>query len=97
MTKIAQIRSLLDSMGTPEQLAEQFCELDDDQQAKFFVAVAEIMDGWNDRYFGSAASYMQASLIGSHLATCSCSTEGARDFVRHVFEGMSNPGHGEER
>lgn len=62
-------------------LAVDFCKLDDDQQAKFFVEVARIMDTW-----GLGKRDQQAWYIGRHLATCECATPEAREFVGMVAE-----------
>jgi hypothetical protein len=89
VSKFDQIRQLVESLTTPEALAEEFCKLDDDAQAQFFVHVARIAETWsNTSRFGSAAAYWQASAIGRHLATCECSTEEAREFVRTVAAAM---------
>lgn len=50
------------------ELAELFCAMSDDGQARFFVRVAEIMHTW-----GHANSEMQLAYIGNHLRTCECS------------------------
>ena len=65
-------------------IAEVFCELDDDAQAQFFVHVARIMGAWPE----PGAATMQPYFIGKHLATCECGTEGARQFIRDVAEAM---------
>jgi len=59
---------------TPAELAEAFCELNDEKQADFFIEAAKIAAGWND-------SGMQWHFIGKHLRTCACSTYEARDMV----------------
>jgi hypothetical protein len=81
----AQADQLLAALGdtVPDSairpLAVEFCKMDDDQQAQFFVEVARIMDAW-----GSGKRDSQAWHIGNHLATCACSTEEAREFVRMI-------------
>lgn len=45
LEKIAELLAI--PVETPESLAIEFCELDDDQQARFFVEVAKIMSSWN--------------------------------------------------
>lgn len=67
--------TLPDSAVRP--LAVEFCKMDDDQQAQFFVEAARIMDAW-----GAGARDRQAWFIGRHLATCACATEEARELVR---------------
>ena len=70
-------------------LAEQFAAMDDDAQSKFFCEVAAIMDGWPVAQ-GSHGRSGQTWFIGRHLATCECSTESGRDFVREVCRAMEN-------
>lgn len=86
MTKLEQLRALAADLGTPEALAERFCELDDDAQAQFFVHVARIAEAWFAQGFGTAPQ--QAFNIGKHLATCECSTHEARAFVRNIHDAM---------
>lgn len=88
MTKLEQIKALVADMSKPEALAESFCELDDDAQAQFFVHVARLMATWPRNIYGADAAEWQANAIGRHLATCECSTEAARDFVRTVHLAM---------
>lgn len=68
---------------TPAQLAEAFCEMDDDAQAQFFVECAKIMDTW-----GVLARQMQSMLIGNHLRDCECSTLQARELVEMIADSM---------
>lgn len=68
---------------TPEQIAEAFCELDDDAQAKFFVEVARLAREW-----GAVNSAMQPHYIGRHLRDCECSTDDAREFILAIAYGM---------
>lgn len=89
VSKFDQLRELVESLTEAEALAEEFCKLDDDTQAKFFVHVARIMSTWDG--FGSASAYMQASFIGRHLATCECSTEEARELIRNIAAAMDTP------
>jgi hypothetical protein len=86
VTALEQLKQLAESLATPEALAESFCELDDDDQAKFFVAVAKLMSTWPQ----PAAAFQQAFFIGEHLRTCACSTEEARSFVRGVYNAMAS-------
>ena len=79
-----QIDALCEVAGDPpastiRAAAQSFCRMNDDQQAQFFVVVAEIMGGWKG---GSMSN--QAYYIGKHLRDCECSTEAARDFVRSI-------------
>ncbi len=81
----AQADQLLAALGDTlpdtaiRPLAVEFCKMDDDQQAQFFVEVARIMDTWGDGKRDTQAWY-----IGKHLATCQCSTPEAREFITMV-------------
>lgn len=70
-------------------VADWFCELSDDQQAEFFIAVAERGKKWtcDSKGFCLGANH-QWWLIGRHLATCKCATEEARDMVCTIVEGI---------
>lgn len=68
---------------TVVQLAELFTNLDDEQQAQFFIEAARIMSGWTN---GGWA--YQAHLVGRHLRECPCSTIEARDLVREIATAM---------
>lgn len=70
-------------------LAEIFCAMDDDRQARFFVEVAAIMESWG---VGKADS--QAWFIGGHLRNCKCSTEQARELIRSLANGLERSTHG---
>lgn len=69
---------------TVEDLAAAFCEMDDDQQARFFVEVARIVATWEP-----VARSMQPMLIGKHLGECDCSTDEARELVRDIASGIA--------
>jgi hypothetical protein len=90
VSKFDQLRALVDTLTTPEALAEEFCKLDDDTQAKFFVHVAQIMSTWPPTAYLGPAAPAQAMFIGRHLATCECSTEQARALIRNIAEAMDN-------
>ena len=81
----AQADQLLAALGDdlPDSavrpLAVQFCKMNDDQQAQFFVECARIMDAW-----GVGKRDAQAWYIGRHLATCQCATEEGRELVRMI-------------
>ncbi len=68
--------------ATVRTIAETFCRMDDDFQAKFFVEVAKIMSTWNSPMSN------QAYYIGRHLRECDCSTEESRSFIREIFHSM---------
>jgi hypothetical protein len=64
---------------TPETLAAAFCDMDDEQQAQFFIEAARIAETWT-----SSSRHMQWFYVGRHLKTCTCSTEDARAMVRDI-------------
>jgi hypothetical protein len=64
---------------TPAQLAEAFCELDDEAQAQFFIECARIGETWETR-----ATCFQWHAVGRHLRDCECSTYEAREMVRDI-------------
>ena len=70
-----------------ETAAAWFCELDDDQQAKFFVAVAERAKSWP--HGGDS----QWHFIGGHLRNCECSTEAAREMIRGLAYALEHSNH----
>lgn len=72
-------------------LAHVFCQWDDDAQAKFFVAVADIMEAWGPGKLDGQAWY-----IGGHLRNCKCSTEAARELIRSLAHGLEKSEHGKE-
>lgn len=69
----------------PAMLAAAFCELNDDDQAQFFIEVAAIAEAW-DHAFGPS---WQWARVGRHLATCDCSTDAARDLVQTIARTSS--------
>ena len=69
---------------TIDDLAKAFCDLSDDGQARFFVAVAKEMKGWDC----PQAMQFQIGFIGGHLVTCECSTEDAREWVTLLAEAI---------
>lgn len=73
----------LDVPLTLEQLAGLFADLDDDSQARFFVEVARLMQGWDPH-----SRNMQATYIGRHLRDCACSTEAARELLTEIVKAM---------
>lgn len=64
---------------TALEIAEAFCELDDEQQAQFFIEAARIAEGWP-----TSPRVLQWYSIGRHLKTCSCSTWEAREMVGEI-------------
>lgn len=71
---------------TPLEIAEAFCELDDESQAQVFIEAARIAAGWGIGRHSLGADWQWFS-IGRHLRTCSCSTEEARDMVKAIADG----------
>jgi hypothetical protein len=72
---------------TPQQLAECFCEMYDEEQAQFFIEVAAIAKTWEEGR--SPCLWVdQWELVGKHLRTCSCSTDEARDLVISLARGV---------
>ena len=65
------------------ELATAFCELDDEQQAQFFIESARIAESWD-----GAGRVMQWHSVGRHLATCVCSTYEAREMVRSIADSV---------
>ncbi len=71
-----------------ETAAKWFAGLDDDEMARFLVAVAE-----------EARSYPgdpdnQWHYLGGHLANCECSTEEAREMVKRWAYYIDHSDHG---
>lgn len=89
MTK-STITTTVEVELTIEIAAQWFANLDDDSQARFFVAVAKEFEGWDG--LGLGADY-QLWRIGSHLRNCECSTDGARELIRGIAYGMENGTH----
>ncbi len=67
---------------TPEQLGELWANLNDDAQARFFVSAAKIIDSWENPIIN------QMHAVGRHLVDCTCSTEGAREIILNIVDGM---------
>lgn len=70
---------------TPMELAVEFCEMADENQAQFFIDVAELMKKWP-----AHGRSMQAHYIGRHLRNCACSTYEARELVREIAEAVES-------
>ena len=79
------MRLAVDVKLTPVQIAEAFCDLDDESQAQFFIEAARIMSTWPE----PAARVMQAHAIGRHLRDCPCSTYEARALVSDIAASAS--------
>jgi hypothetical protein len=78
-----KLRVEVDVPMTLENLASLFAELDDDSQARFFVEVDKIMQGWTPH-----ERNMQAFYIGRHLRKCECSSEGAKEMLMEIVAAM---------
>ncbi len=70
---------------TPRQLAEAFCEMNDEQQAQVFIEAAAIAQQWK----GDFGSGWQWWLVGRHLLTCGCSNDDARELVQEIARGAT--------
>ncbi len=68
----------LDVKLTPQQVAEAWCDLDDEGQAQFFIECARISAKWGP------SNFQQWLSVGRHLRDCACSTDEARDLVRDI-------------
>lgn len=68
--------------------AKWFSALDDEQQAQFFIEVANISKTW-----GGCGAWSQFYRVGSHLKTCGCSTDEAREIVEAIHQGVVNGTH----
>lgn len=82
--KTVRVPTTVEIEMTPRMLAEAFCDMDDEDQAQFFIECAEIAKGWPH------AGGMQWHFVGRHLATCECSNEDARNLVRDIHHAMSS-------
>lgn len=67
---------------TPEVLARAFCDMNDEEQADFFIHAAAIAAKWSD------PAQHQWMMVGIHLKTCECSTFGAREMIRNLADGL---------
>lgn len=63
--------------------AKWFAGLSDEEQAQFFIEVAE-----EGKKFPSPQS-MQWFLVGRHLRTCDCATYASRDLIQSIHDGMT--------
>jgi hypothetical protein len=78
------VRHTIEIRLSPSELAEAFCEMNDEEQADFFIKVSEYARAWPE----PGAFSIQLFNIGRHLRTCSCATDDARQVVRDIYEGM---------
>jgi hypothetical protein len=91
MSATATLTVTHDVTLTVAQLAQAFCDMDDDAQAQFFVHCARIALAWPTGGTHLGASW-QWFTVGRHLATCDCSTEEGRDMVRDIYLAMVEGG-----
>lgn len=70
-----------------ETAAKWFCGLSDDEQCRFFVAVAREAESFGGGYSS------QWFFVGSHLRNCECSTDDAREIVREMHRGLETGRH----
>jgi hypothetical protein len=91
MDEIANITVSVKVPLTIADIAEAFCALSDDGQAKVFVAIAERAKRWKDEGSMFGAWY-QWTQIGQHLRDCECSTEDAREMIRAIASSMEFEG-----
>lgn len=71
-----------------ETAAKWFAALNDDEQSRFFVAVAAEMDEWPGGADG------QLYHIGGHLKNCACSTDSAREWIQTLARYARESNHG---
>lgn len=75
---------------TAEDIAQAIWNLGDEQGADVFIHLARIAKEANkkDRLIHPQRAWMA---IGSHLATCSCGTDEAREIICDILYGLLNP------
>ncbi len=67
-----------------ETLAQCFANMNDEDQAQFFIEVAKIAESWS-----AFRAESQWWYVGRHLATCRCSTDSARDMIRSLADAIN--------
>lgn len=70
-------------MPTPAELAVAFCDMDDREQAEFFVAVAAVGETWE----GGFGQWHQWSEVGQHLAECPGAV-GGQKVIENMHVGL---------
>ena len=73
-------------------VAKWFANLNDDEKARFFVAVAEAAKQWPPGP-GNHGPGHQWFLIGSHLRNCECSSIDAQDMIHAIHCGLEHGMH----
>lgn len=76
------VKLSLERRPTARELAEAFCDLNDEDQAQVLIEAAKIASEWPTN------NGMQWFYVGRHLKNCECSTEEARDLVRDIAHGL---------
>ncbi len=74
---------------TPRMIAEAFCEMNDEEQAQFFIEASAIAQAWKDTRPDSIrlGPGWQWWSVGRHLRNCECSTPEAREMVKEINSG----------
>ena len=76
----------LDRKLTPAEIAEAFCELDDEQQAQVFIEIGRVASGWKA---DGGLPTMTWHEVGRHLRDCPCSTYEGRQVVEDIADGLA--------
>ena len=84
VTDQATLTREIDLRLNAEDIADAFCQLDDDAQAQFFVHVAAIMRAWPE----PGGHHMQNLYIARHLRDCEFVTAGARGWLGDPVDSM---------
>jgi hypothetical protein len=74
---------------TPAEVAEAFCELNDEEQAQVFIDAARIAGAWPVGN-GQLGPDWQWHKIGRHLRDCECSTIEARDMIASIAQAIED-------
>lgn len=80
---------------TPEDIGRALATMDDDAQARVFVAAALELDRIVEEYKAKRPDVVnlgadwQWHQVGRHLVDCKCSHERARDLVQSIAGGIS--------
>ena len=88
MSDLPEIEVTTVVKATPELIGHAFAQMNSDEQARFFTAVAD----YAEKHFpkGGAGPWWQWNEIGQHMreGECDCVTPEARDVVRFIYEGL---------
>lgn len=88
MSAIAKLTLPVALELTVRQLAEAFCQLDDEAMAQFFIECADIASKWRIQDPRSLGAGWMWFVVGRHLRDCACSTYEVRDMVTEIASGM---------